>query len=245
LTPLGAKGLAEGNCMSVPACVANAIADALGVKDVMLPASPRRIHALIAGDEPPPPEGAQSEKGETPLSANDGRDITGSGSFEVEASPEEVWRSLLDPEALRKVIPGCHSLSREGENAYRAEVSLGVGPVRGRFRARVALSDLEAPSAARLSGSLSGPLGAASGGGQVRLSPTESGTRIDYDYAVTVSGTAAAVGGRLLDSATAIIIRKFFEGLARYVGPQGKSAAGDGAFAALWRFILSLFGGGK
>ena len=28
-TPLGAKGLAEGNCMSVPACIANAIADAL------------------------------------------------------------------------------------------------------------------------------------------------------------------------------------------------------------------------
>jgi 2-furoyl-CoA dehydrogenase large subunit len=51
LTPLGAKGLAEGNCMSVPACVANAIADALGVKDVQLPATPRRIHALIAGVE--------------------------------------------------------------------------------------------------------------------------------------------------------------------------------------------------
>lgn len=47
-TPLGAKGLAEGNCMSVPACVANAIADALGVKDVTLPATPRRIHALMA-----------------------------------------------------------------------------------------------------------------------------------------------------------------------------------------------------
>jgi 2-furoyl-CoA dehydrogenase large subunit len=47
-TPLGAKGLAEGNCMSVPACIANAIADALGVKDVSLPASPRRVHALLA-----------------------------------------------------------------------------------------------------------------------------------------------------------------------------------------------------
>ena len=46
-TPLGAKGLAEGNCMSVPACIANAIADALGVKDVTLPASPRRIHAMM------------------------------------------------------------------------------------------------------------------------------------------------------------------------------------------------------
>jgi 2-furoyl-CoA dehydrogenase large subunit len=46
-TPLGAKGLAEGNCMSVPACIANAIADALGVKDVQLPATPRRIHAMM------------------------------------------------------------------------------------------------------------------------------------------------------------------------------------------------------
>jgi 2-furoyl-CoA dehydrogenase large subunit len=50
-TPLGAKGLAEGNCMSVPACIANAIADALGIKDVPLPASPRRIHALVAKKE--------------------------------------------------------------------------------------------------------------------------------------------------------------------------------------------------
>lgn len=42
-TPLGAKGLAEGNCMSVPACIANAIADALGAHEVRLPATPPRI----------------------------------------------------------------------------------------------------------------------------------------------------------------------------------------------------------
>ena len=47
-TPLGAKGLAEGNCMSTPACIANAIADALSVTEVILPATPRRIHALMA-----------------------------------------------------------------------------------------------------------------------------------------------------------------------------------------------------
>src|SRR5262249_38018845 len=46
-TPLGAKGLAEGNCMSTPACIANAIADALGAKEIILPATPRRIHALM------------------------------------------------------------------------------------------------------------------------------------------------------------------------------------------------------
>jgi 2-furoyl-CoA dehydrogenase large subunit len=49
LTPLGAKGLAEGNCMSTPVCIANAIADALGVDDVPLPATPLRIHAMMEG----------------------------------------------------------------------------------------------------------------------------------------------------------------------------------------------------
>jgi 2-furoyl-CoA dehydrogenase large subunit len=42
--------------MSVPACIANAIADALGVKDVQLPATPRRIHALMAGPEASRPQ---------------------------------------------------------------------------------------------------------------------------------------------------------------------------------------------
>jgi 2-furoyl-CoA dehydrogenase large subunit len=47
-TPLGAKGLAEGNCMSVPACIANAIADALRLKEVQIPATPPRILESIA-----------------------------------------------------------------------------------------------------------------------------------------------------------------------------------------------------
>lgn len=62
-TPLGAKGLAEGNCMSVPACIANAVADALGVKDVCVPVTPRRIHAWTAQAEPPAPASARSGSG--------------------------------------------------------------------------------------------------------------------------------------------------------------------------------------
>jgi 2-furoyl-CoA dehydrogenase large subunit len=47
-TPLGAKGLGEGNTMSVPAAVANAVADALGVDDVELPLTPARAWELLA-----------------------------------------------------------------------------------------------------------------------------------------------------------------------------------------------------
>jgi 2-furoyl-CoA dehydrogenase large subunit len=47
-TPLGAKGLGEGNTMSVPAAVANAVADALGRADVELPLTPGRVWELLA-----------------------------------------------------------------------------------------------------------------------------------------------------------------------------------------------------
>jgi 2-furoyl-CoA dehydrogenase large subunit len=42
-TPLGAKGVAEGNAMSTPVCIANAVADALGVAEIGLPLTPQRV----------------------------------------------------------------------------------------------------------------------------------------------------------------------------------------------------------
>ena len=55
VTPLGAKGVGEGNCMTTPVCLANAVADALGAESLDLPLTPARIGALIYGPEEPAP----------------------------------------------------------------------------------------------------------------------------------------------------------------------------------------------
>jgi len=47
-TPLGAKGIGEGNTMSVPAAIANAVADALGRDDVDIPLTPPRVWELLS-----------------------------------------------------------------------------------------------------------------------------------------------------------------------------------------------------
>ena len=47
VTPLGAKGVAEGNAMSTPVCIANAVADALGVAEISLPLTPERVLELL------------------------------------------------------------------------------------------------------------------------------------------------------------------------------------------------------
>ena len=52
-TPLGAKGVGEGNCMSTPVCLANAVVDALGLASVDLPMTPAKLAAHIhAGEKP-------------------------------------------------------------------------------------------------------------------------------------------------------------------------------------------------
>ena len=46
-TALGAKGLGEGNTMSAPAAIANAVADALGVEHLELPLTPDSVWELL------------------------------------------------------------------------------------------------------------------------------------------------------------------------------------------------------
>jgi len=61
-TALGAKGVGEGNTMSAPAAIANAVADAIGRDDVELPLTPPRVWELLrtapSGSEPQSPGGS-------------------------------------------------------------------------------------------------------------------------------------------------------------------------------------------
>jgi 2-furoyl-CoA dehydrogenase large subunit len=235
-TPLGAKGAAEGNCMSTPVCVANAVADALGVADLELPLYPSRLSAIIHGEERQAPA---STKKASVAAGGAAHALEGRGDTLVPASPQKVWDTLLDPARLAAVIPGCHKLDLVGPNQYRAEVSLGVGPVRGRFIAEVGLSDMDPPNAATLSGGLTGPLGSSRGSGRVRLAAEGAGTRVSYDYSIEISGKVAAIGGRMLEGAARVVVGQFFQRLVSQVdGREPTPAAG----VSWWRRLLAALG---
>ena len=139
---------------------------------------------------------------------------------------------------LARAIPGCHQLDQVGPNDYRADVSLGVGIIKGRFSARVALSDLDPPRGATMSGGLEGPLGISVGSGRVRLAPQGAGTQIDYDYVIEISGKAAAVGARMLDGATKVLINQFFQRLvAEMTGEPSEHVA-----LSWWRRLIKALG---
>jgi 2-furoyl-CoA dehydrogenase large subunit len=218
-TPLGSKGVGEGNCMSTPVCIANAVADALGIAAIDLPLAPARIAAILNG-----PEGnARAPQAQAPMPASGGRALHGSGEAQVPAAPASVWRMLFEPGTLKSVIPGCHAVEKVSATHFRADVTLGVGPVRGRYRADIKLSDLDEPHAVTLTGVVVGALGDGRASGRIHLAPRDDGgTRVTYSYDAAIGGKAAAVGGRLLDGAAKIVIQQFFAALARQAGGPSK-----------------------
>jgi 2-furoyl-CoA dehydrogenase large subunit len=236
-TPLGAKGVGEGNCMSTPVCVANAVADALGLSDVTLPLVPARLADRVRGPEQPAPAGRSS----VPIAERGGdRRLRGAGSATVDTAPEQVWTMLLDPVTLQSVIPGCRRVDRVSDTHFRADVTLGIGPVTGRYRADVTLSDLDPPHAVTLRGRAEGALGFGSAEGRITLEPDDKGgTRLHYAYEAAIGGKVASIGGRLLDGATRVIIGQFFAALARKAGGE----APTGSWLALFGRVASMFGG--
>jgi 2-furoyl-CoA dehydrogenase large subunit len=239
-TPLGAKGLGEGNNMSTPVCVANAVADALGRSDIQLPLTPTRVMAMLGIEDPPPSKPMADLPPASTAGGQGGKGLAAQGEVELSAPPEAVFAVMMDPAALAKVIPGCSSLDQVGQNRYRADVTVGIGLIKARYAAEIALSDIEAPHRLRLAGSGLSSMGAAKGSGLVTLTPHEGGTLLSYDYQAEVSGKVAAVGGRMLEGAAKIVLKQLFEQLGRQAGGQGGGASGS-----RWRRLIARMRGSK
>lgn len=233
-TPLGAKGLGEGNNMSTPVCIANAFADALrprrDLADVRLPLTPSKVLDLLETPEPAPKQMPTLAASRT---LPGGLALQAQGMVEIAATPEQVFAILLDPQALARVIPGCHGLTAIGPHRYLADVTIGVGLIKARYQATIELSEIDRPRRLRLAGSGLSSLGNGAGDGLVTLEATSTGCRLNYDYQAQVGGKVAMVGSRMLEGAARVIVAQLFEAL-------GRQAAGPRP--GWWRRLLKRLG---
>ena len=221
-TPLGAKGLGEGNNMSTPVCIANAIADAIAFDDIRLPATPSRIHEWLIQAKKIEPRTIAIEKStpreDMPLGAK--------GQIEFGTSPENIFQVLLDPSRLKNVIPGCESIiqTREGADIlYECIAVVRIGIIKAKFTSKLRISEINQPNEFVLLGEGRGSLGFAKGQGKVNLSIVGDKTQLSYDYQAKVSGKLASVGSRLLESSIRIVLDQLFKALAREAGEKSAS----------------------
>ena len=220
-TPLGAKGLGEGNCMSTPVAIANAACDALKIDNVTLPLTHSKVHSYITSNLKEQPR-SKLNSNKNFIKPNDKNNIiTGQGNNLLYKKPNQIWDFLLNPDNLSKILPVTEKILLIKDNHYEGKIKIKFGPITGEYEFSVLLSKLNKPKNLKLSGKASGPLGTASGEGLITLSPmNKEKTELTYQYDVQVSGKIAAIGGRFLKTASNIIINQFFDRLAQEISPE-------------------------
>jgi 2-furoyl-CoA dehydrogenase large subunit len=132
------------------------------------------------------------------------------GTYRFTQPPERVWAVLLDLDAVAACLPGCRGFEATGENAYRAELAIGVGPVSGKFTAGIALEDQQPPRSYRLRMDASGGPGFVRGEATITLEEEEGGTAVHVAATDDVDGTVARVGQRLLAAVARSTMDRFF-----------------------------------
>lgn len=135
--------------------------------------------------------------------------VTGSAVFN--ASRDQVWAALNDPEVLVRTIPGCRQLEQVGPDSYRATVYAGVASIKGTYAGEVRLTDQVEPESLMLRAAGSGAPGTVNADVEVTLSEVDGGsTRLEYDADAVVGGMIGGVGQRMLTSVAKRTAGEFF-----------------------------------
>ncbi len=134
-----------------------------------------------------------------------------SGAYTVAVPREQAYALLQDPAVLAKCMPGTDHLDKIGDDEYEMKMKMAIASFSGLFTGKVKIVDANPPESFRLLVEGSGKVGFLKGQGLLTLAPLDDSTEITYDGDVNVGGTIAAVGQRLIDTTSKMIIKKFFE----------------------------------
>ena len=168
----------------------------------------------------------------------------------------QAWEALNDITLLQAAIPGCESITPTGENQFDVAVMAAVGPVKARFKGKLALENLQPPHSytLRFEGQ-GGPAGHGKGSADISLKAISAHeTELHYHAQASVGGKIAQIGSRLVDMAAQKMATEFFASFntalqERYgVAPAAAPAAAPGAeqpaglLARLVAWFKGLFG---
>ena len=142
------------------------------------------------------------------------------GEYEFPVPPDVVWEALQDPDVLARVMPGCQRLEKVGEDEFKGNIKISMGPVQGAFQGTVVYSDMRPPESLRLLVNARGPSGIVNGEGELVLTATGSGTLLRYQGEGKVGGRMASVSQRLMESSAKAITKQCLQSLEKQVVVQ-------------------------
>ena len=133
-----------------------------------------------------------------------------SGTYAFAASREKVWNLILDPVAIASCSPGCEKLEPDGDNRYRARITLGIAAIVGTYDGTVVISEKVEQESYKLSVEGQGKPGFVKGDAAISLVADGGTTTVNVTGTVQTGGAIARLGQRLIGSAAKMMQDRFF-----------------------------------
>ena len=110
------------------------------------------------------------------------------GEYIFDAPQTLVWQALQDPDVLASVMPGGEDFQEVAENEYAGNLKVKIGPVLGRFKGKIKLTDIVAPESYRIEVDCKGAPGFVRATGSLKLTGQEAQTHMEYEGDAQIGG---------------------------------------------------------
>jgi carbon monoxide dehydrogenase subunit G len=136
-----------------------------------------------------------------------------SAKYEFKAPPEKVFAALVDPAILQKCIEGCEKMEKTGEDAYDANLKVGVAGIKGSYVGKIRIEEKKPPESITLQAQGKGGPGWVKGTARIQISPLGEGSELQCESEGQVGGLIAQVGSRLMEAVGKKMQDEFFRKL--------------------------------
>ncbi len=140
------------------------------------------------------------------------------GTYQFDANAAKVWAALTDPKSLEQCIPGCEGLKHQGNNVYEADLTVGVGPIRGKYHAKISMQDQVQNRSFRLVVQGTGATGFVNGDALITLEEINGKTTVTVDADSQAGGPIMRVGQRMMGSVGKMMMDRFFNCMQKSAG---------------------------
>ena len=124
---------------------------------------------------------------------------------------QNVWAAILDPDTLAEILPNCKSLDPIGDHKFNANIEIKIGPIKGQFKSKLSLFDLDPPNGYKFDVNGDGNKGQMRGAGEILLTTQDGRTEFIFIATGSVSGIIARVGQRLIEATGKRLMDQGFE----------------------------------
>ena len=145
------------------------------------------------------------------------------GTYIIKAPREELWRMMIDPAVLQRCVPGCETLEAAEDGSYKMLMKAGVGSIKGSFSGKIKLDELREPEHYKMLVEANGKVGFVKGVGSLDFVAQDEETVINYAGDVSVGGTLASVGQRMIQASAKMLAGQFFKAIEAEARPPAQA----------------------